>query len=120
MPKDTWTNNAVKTDQEKDPYTSLTIVKAVSLEPTTYSLSQNYPNPFNPSTTINFSIQKAGMVTLKIYNMLGQELTSIVNQDLKAGSYSYTFDASKLSSGVYFYSLNTGSFSQVKKMMLLK
>jgi hypothetical protein len=120
MPRDTWTNNNIKTDQEIDPYTSLTIVNAVSLSPTTYSLSQNYPNPFNPSTTINFSIQKSGMVALKIYNILGQEVTSIVNLDLKAGSYSYTFDASKLSSGVYFYSLSAGNFSQVKKMMLLK
>jgi len=120
MPKDTWTNNDLKTDQESDPYTSLTIVKSVSLNPTTYSLSQNYPNPFNPSTTINFSIQKAGMVTLKIYNVLGQQVTSIVNENLKAGTYSYVFDASRLSSGVYFYSLNAGSFNQVKKMMLLK
>ena len=118
-PKDTWTNNNVKTDQEKNPYSTLD-VKAVTLSPTTYSLSQNYPNPFNPSTTINFSIQKAGMVTLTVYNILGQEVSSVVSQDLKAGSYTYTFDASKLSSGVYFYAINAGSFNQVKKMMLLK
>ena len=120
MPKDTWTNNNLKTDQESDPFTSFTLVKAVSFNPSTYSLSQNYPNPFNPSTTINFSIQRDGMVALKIYNILGQEVASIVNQNLKAGTYTYSFNASTLSSGVYFYSLNAGSFTDVKKMMLLK
>ncbi len=120
IPRDTWTNNNLKTDQDKDPYTALTIVKTISQNPVSYSLAQNYPNPFNPSTTINFSIQKAGLVTLKIYNILGQEVQSIVNDNLKAGTYSYVFDAARLSSGVYFYSINSGSFMQVKKMMLLK
>jgi Secretion system C-terminal sorting domain len=120
MPKDTWTNSPVKADQEKDPYTSLTGVKTVSQNPMTYSLSQNYPNPFNPSTKINFSIQKAGVVTLKIYNILGQEVATLVNYDLKPGAYSATFDASRLSSGVYFYTIHSGNFVQSKKMMLLK
>jgi len=120
MPKDTWTNSGVKTDQEKDPYTSLTGVKTISQNPMTYSLSQNYPNPFNPSTKINFSIQKAGVVTLKIYNILGQEVATLVNYDLKPGAYSATFDASRLSSGVYFYTIHSGNFVQSKKMMLLK
>ncbi len=120
MPTDTWTNNNVKTDQEKDPYTSATGVTRVSQNPISYNLSQNYPNPFNPSTTISFSIEKAGPVTLKIYNILGQEVVSLVNEELRAGSYTYKFEGSRLSSGVYFYSLNAGTFHQVKKMMLLK
>ncbi len=120
MPTDTWTNNNVKTDEEKDPYTSATGVTLVNQQPISYSLSQNYPNPFNPSTTITFSLEKAGTVTLRIYNILGQEVMSLVNEDLKSGTYSYKFDASRLSSGVYFYSLNAGTFHQVKKMMLLK
>ncbi|HTX18575.1 MAG TPA: T9SS type A sorting domain-containing protein [Bacteroidota bacterium] len=120
MPTDTWTNNDLKTDQEKDPYTSLLLVKTISENPTTYTLSQNYPNPFNPTTTINFSIQRAGVVSLKVYNILGQLVATVVNENLKVGTYSYVFDASRLASGVYFYSLNAGSFNQVKKMMLLK
>jgi hypothetical protein len=83
-------------------------------------LSQNYPNPFNPSTKINFSIQNAGLVTLKIYNILGQEVATLVNYELKAGTYSAVFDASRLSSGVYFYTIHAGNFVQAKKMMLLK
>ncbi|HTY11114.1 MAG TPA: T9SS type A sorting domain-containing protein [Bacteroidota bacterium] len=120
MPKDTWTNNDLKTDQESDPYTSLTGVKAVSQNPVSYTLSQNYPNPFNPSTKIDFAIQKAGAVTLKVYNILGQEVATLVNTELKAGSYSATFDASRLASGVYFYTIHSGNFVQSKKMMLLK
>ena len=120
MPKDTWTNNQFKTDQETNPYISLTGVKTVSQNPTTYTLSQNYPNPFNPSTKINFSIQKAGLVTLKIYNILGQEVATLVNYELKPGTYSSVFDASRLSSGVYFYTIHAGDFVQAKKMMLLK
>jgi hypothetical protein len=117
---DTWTNNNLKTDQEKDPYTTFTGIAVDNFNPTTYSLSQNYPNPFNPSTTIKFAIQKAGMVSLKIYNILGQEVATLVNEDLKTGSYSYKFDASRLSSGIYFYSLTSGDFNQTKKMLLLK
>lgn len=120
MPMDTWTNNAVKTDQETDPYNSLTGLTNENVKPNTYSLSQNYPNPFNPSTTIKFSIQKTEKVSLKIYNLLGQEVTTLINRELAAGSYSYEFDASRLSSGVYFYSIKAGSFVQTKKMMLLK
>ena len=117
---DTWTNTDVKKDQETDPYTSLTGVKAENFNPVSYSLSQNYPNPFNPSTTIKFTIQKAGLVTLKIFNLLGQEVATLVNEQLKTGSYSYNFNASRLSSGVYFYSINAGNFISTKKMLLLK
>lgn len=117
---DTWTNTDKKTDQETDPYTSLTGVKAENFNPVTYSLSQNYPNPFNPSTTIKFTIQNPGLVTLKIFNILGQEVATLVNEQMKTGSYSYNFNASRLSSGVYFYSINAGNFVSTKKMLLLK
>jgi hypothetical protein len=121
MPTDTWTNTDVKKDQEKNPYISYTTgITTENFKPVSYSLSQNYPNPFNPSTTIKFSIQNPGLVSLKIYNLLGQEVATLVNQELKTGSYSYSFDASRLSSGVYFYNINAGSFNLTKKMLLLK
>jgi hypothetical protein len=88
--------------------------------PETYSLSQNYPNPFNPSTNIQYSIPKTGFVTLKIYNLLGQEVATLVEGNQTAGKYVATFDASKVSSGVYFYRLASGGFVDVKKMLLLK
>ncbi len=123
MPTDTWTNNAVKTDIESNPYQSykdFTGLKSVNTKPISYSLSQNYPNPFNPSTIIKFSIQNPGFVNLKIYNILGQEVATLVNEQLSTGSYSYTFDASRLSSGIYFYTIRAGNFVQSKKMILLK
>jgi hypothetical protein len=104
-----WTKNAPQTAVEKT--TSL---------PTDFSLSQNYPNPFNPSTTIKFALAKESKVELKIYNLLGKEVNQLVNGVLAAGNYSYDFNAAKLSSGVYFYKLNTGNFVSVKKMILMK
>lgn len=88
--------------------------------PLNYSLSQNYPNPFNPVTKINFSIPKNGLVTMKLYSILGQEVATLVNGNYAAGTYSFDFNASKLSSGVYFYSLEVNGFRDVKKMMLVK
>lgn len=88
--------------------------------PESYYLSQNYPNPFNPSTTIDFSLPVSVLVTLKIYNVLGQEIAELLNSEMKAGNYSLTFDASKLSSGMYFYKLNAGNFTEVKKMLFVK
>jgi hypothetical protein len=85
-----------------------------------YSLSQNYPNPFNPSTTINFSLPKTGFVSLKIYDIAGKEVANLVNGELATGSYQYVFDGSKLSSGVYFYSISAGSFAETKRMILVK
>jgi hypothetical protein len=86
----------------------------------TYSLSQNFPNPFNPTTSINFSILKDGLVKLVVYDVLGKEVATLVNDEQSAGNYQVTFDASKLTSGVYFYKLITDKFSDVKKMVLLK
>ncbi len=88
--------------------------------PLAFNLSQNYPNPFNPSTTINFSIKEAGLVTLKVYDILGREVTTLVNENLSEGIYNKVFSASGLSSGIYFYSLKAGKFSETKKMLLIK
>ncbi len=88
--------------------------------PAEFSLSQNYPNPFNPSTMIKFSLPKSGNVTLKVYNTIGKEVETLINEDMSAGTYEVTFDASKLNSGMYFYRLNTNGFSETKRMMLVK
>jgi len=88
--------------------------------PFEFSLSQNYPNPFNPVTTINFSLPVKGIVTLKIYDVAGREVKTLVNEIKDAGMNAVTFDASLLSSGVYFYKLSSGSYTDTKKMMLIK
>ena len=87
---------------------------------TKFELAQNYPNPFNPSTTISFSIPEASNVSLKIFNTLGQEVKTLVSGFKEAGSYKVNFDAKNLTSGLYFYRIEAGTFSQVMKMMLLK
>lgn len=88
--------------------------------PDRYSLSQNYPNPFNPTSKIAFDITKADFVSLKVYNSLGQEVSKLVNENLTPGTYEVTFDGAGLNSGIYFYTLTTGEFTQTKKMMLVK
>jgi hypothetical protein len=88
--------------------------------PRAYDLAQNYPNPFNPSTTINYALPQAGQVKLSVYNMMGSVVATLVNGPKAAGRYSVQFDASKLASGVYFYKLEAGSFSDLKKMILVK
>jgi hypothetical protein len=90
------------------------------LTPVNYKLLQNYPNPFNPSTTISFSIANQEHVSLKVYNILGEVVSTLVNEVKGPGNYSVRFDAHGLSSGIYFYELNTGNFRNVKKMMILK
>lgn len=88
--------------------------------PVAYALEQNFPNPFNPTTTINFSIPVEGFVTIDVYNSIGQKVASLVNETKTAGSYTVGFDASDLTSGIYFYKISTGNFSETKKMILLK
>ena len=88
--------------------------------PVAYSLDQNYPNPFNPSTTIQYALLRAGNTTLKVYNILGQQVASLVNEFQAPGTYTVKFNATSLSSGVYFYRVQSGSFSSIKKMMLVK
>ncbi len=98
----------------------VTGVETLDQLPTKYELSQNYPNPFNPSTTIKFQLQNTEDVSLKIYNLLGQEVATLINESMNAGVYEVSFDASKLSSGVYIYAISAGSFNAAKKMTLLK
>jgi len=88
--------------------------------PSGFTLSQNYPNPFNPTTEIQFSITKSGMTTLKVYDMLGQEVATLVNQELNVGTFKSKFDASRLSSGTYIYMLTSNGSRLAKKMMLVK
>jgi hypothetical protein len=88
--------------------------------PNAFALNQNYPNPFNPSTEIRFSIPQSSLVHLDIYNLIGQKVSSLINKELPAGNYSEKFDASRLSSGIYFYTLRAGSHVETKKMMLIK
>jgi photosystem II stability/assembly factor-like uncharacterized protein len=88
--------------------------------PLTFGLSQNFPNPFNPTTVIRYELPVSGMVSLKVYNAMGEEVTTLVNSTKEAGSHSITFDASKLASGIYIYKLKSGNFSSVKKMSLIK
>ena len=85
-----------------------------------FLLSQNYPNPFNPSTTISYEIPKAGFVWLKLYDVLGREVATLVNEEKIAAKYDIEFKANILASGVYFYQLRAGEFVQTKKMVLLR
>ena len=92
----------------------------VSLQPSEFSLEQNYPNPFNPSTTIKFSIPNEEFVSLKVFNSLGEEVAELLNETKPTGNYSVSFNASQLSSGVYFYKISAGNFIETKKMILMK
>jgi len=87
---------------------------------TQYILEQNYPNPFNPSTTIKYSIPTSSFAQLKVYDVLGNEVATLVNEEKHAGTYEVKFNAEVLTSGMYFYKLNAGSFISTKKMLLLK
>ena len=99
--------------------TIITEVEDIS-QPFSFSLEQNYPNPFNPSTTIEFSIPQNGFITLKVFNVLGREVATLVNGQVEAGKHKVEFDASNLNSGVYFYKVEGDSFADTKKMILIK
>jgi hypothetical protein len=94
--------------------------RIASTIPTKFKLYQNYPNPFNPITVIKFDLPKESFVKLKIFDVLGREVKTLVNEVKLSGSYTIDFNASDLSSGVYFYRLETGNFIEVKKMLLIK
>ncbi len=95
-------------------------VDGEELNPLNYTLEQNYPNPFNPSTNFRFKIAEAGLTTLKIYNLLGQEVAEVISEFMSPGTYNIHFDGSSLSSGIYFYRLRVNDYSASRKMILIK
>jgi hypothetical protein len=95
-------------------------VKVNRETPTSFLLFQNYPNPFNPNTRIGFDIRSSGFVSLKVFDELGREVRTLVDEHLKPGSYETMFDAHGLGSGVYFYRLEAGRFVDTKKLVLMK
>ena len=102
-----WYTDPISVEDEDNPVTD-------------FYLKQNYPNPFNPTTSIQYAISSKQFVTLKVYNLLGREVATLVNENKEAGNYSVNFNASKLPSGVYVYKLQAGSFTQTRKMTLIK
>jgi len=106
---ETWIGDQITAVSEETP----SVVK-------NYELMQNYPNPFNPSTTIKFAMVKSGHATIKVYDVLGREVSTLLNEELSAGQHQVNFNASSLSSGVYYYTLKTGDFTSTRKMMLIK
>jgi serine protease len=101
-------------------YNTLTDVENETTLPIKFNLAQNYPNPFNPSTKISFSIPESGMVSLKVYDLLGREVANLINSEMLPGTYDYNFNGAGLSSGMYFYKIESGNYSETRKMMLLK
>lgn len=103
-----------------------TIINPIGIEPVsseipkTFSLSQNYPNPFNPNTTIKFDLPVSGLIKLSVYDILGREIETLINEDLKAGTYLVNWNASNYPSGIYFYRIETRDFTETKKMILIK
>ena len=113
----------VATVEEYDPSSDLTSVEGVSeatAVPSGFALSQNYPNPFNPSTTIKFYLPKSAFVTLKIFDILGKEITTLVNEKKSSGEYTINWNAEGLSSGIYLYKLKAGEFVETRKLVLQK
>jgi hypothetical protein len=96
------------------------VKETIELQPKQVTLAQNYPNPFNPTTNIEFSLPKSEFVTLKVFNVLGEEITTIVSGNLTAGKYKYNWNAKGMTSGIYFYTLKAGQFNETKKFMLVK
>jgi hypothetical protein len=115
-----YNKNGTLIDSYTIPYTPIGIVKTSDEIPESFALSQNYPNPFNPATNIKFDIPKTAMVKLIVYDSTGKEITTILNEEFKAGSYRVYWDAGNLSSGTYFYKLMANNFSETKKMVLVK
>jgi glucuronoarabinoxylan endo-1,4-beta-xylanase len=89
-------------------------------KPSSYSLEQNYPNPFNPSTSLSYQLPENSFVSLKVFDLLGREVATLVNQEQASGKYRVEFNAGNIPSGIYIYMLNAGNYKETKKMMLLK
>ncbi len=117
-------NNAFGTSNWSDVWRFKTVnplgIEDEYLMPSEYVLEQNYPNPFNPSTNFRFKIAEAGLTTLKIYNLLGQEVAVVLSEFMNPGTYDFRFDATDLSSGIYFYRIRVNDFSASKKMILVR
>jgi hypothetical protein len=103
-----------------DTSTIVGITDKIPTQPKEYVLSQNYPNPFNPTTTIKYSIPKADIVKLTVYNAIGSKVATVVNEYKQAGNYSVQFNAANLASGIYLYRLESGNYNSAKKFVLLK
>jgi hypothetical protein len=88
--------------------------------PKVFALMQNYPNPFNPTTTIQYALPKSSNVEIKVYDLVGREVTTLINEFKQAGNYSVEFNANNFASGVYFYRIKAGDFTDTKKMLLVK
>ena len=99
---------------------NVTSVDGEESAPTAFELNQNYPNPFNPSTTIKFAVPEAGNYSLRVYDILGQEVVTLVNGQLNAGTHKVSFEASRLASGMYIYKLTGSNVNLTKKMILMK
>ncbi|MDH4069559.1 MAG: T9SS type A sorting domain-containing protein [Ignavibacteria bacterium] len=121
-PVDTWDLDGAPLVAEVAPFSILTSVEPdpVSGQPVLYRLNQNYPNPFNPSTRIKYQIPERSKVTLKVYNLIGQHVSTLIDNVQEAGSYVALFEANDLASGVYFYELQAGDFRQTMKMLFMK
>jgi len=117
MPLDVWSNSEKPEEEKPDGWTSVREIQGI---PNIYSLEQNYPNPFNPSTTIRFSIPEQGLVTLKVFNLLGEEVATLLNSELTNGTYEVDFKGANFSSGIYFYTITATNYVATKKMILLK
>jgi photosystem II stability/assembly factor-like uncharacterized protein len=112
---------AIRNNGGISKFTSSVGINPISTEvPSKYSLSQNYPNPFNPTTKIKFAITKLSEVKIVVFDAMGREVQTLVNEKLQAGTYETTFDGSQLTSGVYFYKISSGDFSETKKMLMVK
>ncbi|MBK8946809.1 MAG: T9SS type A sorting domain-containing protein [Ignavibacteriae bacterium] len=103
-----------------DTTDTTTDVDVISNTPNVYNLGQNYPNPFNPSTTISYTLPQSGFTKLSVYNSLGEVIQTLVNENQSAGKYNINFNASNLTSGMYFYTISSGNFTQTNKMILMK
>ncbi|HLG33038.1 MAG TPA: T9SS type A sorting domain-containing protein, partial [Ignavibacteriaceae bacterium] len=90
------------------------------IKPTNFDLEQNFPNPFNPTSTIKYSVPERSLIRLSVYNTIGQEVALLVDEEKDAGDYSFEFNASGLTSGIYFYRLQSGNFVETRKMVLLR
>jgi hypothetical protein len=101
-------------------YNKSTDITGSENKPGSYHLDQNYPNPFNPSTRISFALPENGYVILKIYNSLGQEITTLINKELTAGMHNIEWNAANLPSGIYYYRIQSGNFTDMKKMLYIR